>query len=66
MEDTNSICNMIDKLFEKRKAIKEKILSGENVVIADPQNIVHRIITYEEYGASGKLLSQANEENNEH
>lgn len=58
-----AIKDMLDDMAEKRKARKEKLLSGENVNMDDPQSMAYRIRAYEEYGASGKLLSQEKEEN---
>ena len=48
----------IDDLAEKRKDRKEKLLSGENVDIDNPQSMYYRIKSYEEYGATGNRSPQ--------
>lgn len=53
--------DMLDDMTERRKGRKEKLLSGENVDMDDPQSMAYRIRTYEEYGATGKSLSQEEE-----
>lgn len=47
------IKGMLDELVERRKARKEKLLSGENVDMDDPQSMDYRVKTYEEYGTTG-------------
>jgi hypothetical protein len=45
-------------MAERRKIRKEELLSGVNVHIDDMDSLAYRIRTYEEYGATGELLSQ--------
>jgi hypothetical protein len=57
--------DILDDMAERRKIRKEELLSGVNVHIDDMDSLAYRIRTYEEYGATGELLSQDKEENNE-
>ena len=47
--------DMLNELAEERKAVKEKLLSGDNdnLNIGDPHSMDYRIRSYGEYGATG-------------
>lgn len=45
---------MLDVTTSDRKAVKEKILNGEDVPIPDNTSLEYRIATYNDYGAHGE------------
>ena len=45
---------MLDAMTSDRKAVKEKILNGEDVPIPDNTSLEYRIATYNDYGAHGE------------